>query len=437
MIKLKKYQEENVDFILKNKYVLIADEMGLGKTISSLSAVKKAELYPCVIICPKSLKTNWYREIKKIDHFKTVQIIDSNTKEIPNKLEYDFTIINYDLKKHIVNLPICKSIILDEIHYLKNFASQRTENIHEFVRKSLATHVIGLSGTPILNKGTEIITVVNSIHSGMINYWNFLNKYCFQGDYGGYYVRKDKVKQIYIDLSKRVMIRHTKDELDLPDKTRLAIALDRPKGYNEKLRELYGHYTDSQMIAILQVLRKWLALKKSDDVVNYTKNLVDEYNEKTIVFCNHIEVADYLAQKLKSNVLHSQVDLPTRQRIIDNFQTNPNSKILVSTIAVGGVGLNLTNATNIVFSDFSYSPSSMKQAEDRIHRIGQTKKTRIHYLYAINTIDEDLVDKLRIKQQMLNGIIDGKEIELSERDVTRSITQKLRSLFIEFGQVRR
>ncbi len=434
MIKLKKYQEENVDFILKNKFVLVGDDMGLGKTFSALGAIKKAKLYPCVIICPKALKTNWYREIKQFDHYKSISIIDSNTKQIPNKFDTDYIIINYDLRNQIENLPNCKSIILDEIHYLKNFESKRTNSTHKFVKSSLATHVIGLSGTPILNKGTEIITIVNSIHAGMVNYWQFINKYCYQGNYGGYYVKRDKITEINKELSKNIMIRHTKDELDLPTKMRVAVALERPKGYNAKIRELYGHYTNSQMIAILQVLRKWLALKKSDNVVNYTKNLVDEYNEKTIVFCNHIEVADYLAQKLKSNVLHGQVDIKTRQKIIDNFQTNPNSKILVSTIAVGGVGLNLTNATNIVFADFSYSPSSLKQSEDRIHRIGQNKKTYIHYLYATDTIDEDLVDKLRIKHQMLSGIIDGKEYEFTESEITKDIAEKLRSMFVEFGQ---
>jgi SNF2 family DNA or RNA helicase len=408
--------------------------MGLGKTFSSLGAVKKAELYPCVIICPKALKTNWYREIKKIDHYKTISIIDSSTKKI---VDSDYIIINYDLKKTIKKLPIARSVILDEIHYLKNYKAQRTKAVQEYVKTSLATHVIGLSGTPILNKGTEILTIVNTIHNGMLDHWRFLNTYCYQGDFGGYFVRKDKVKEIYEFLSRRIMIRHTKDELNLPFKLRIPVALSRPKGYNDKLRELYGHYTNAQMMAILQVLRKWLALKKSENIISYTKSLVEDYNQKTIVFCNHIEVADHLAKELKSNVLHSQIDSATRQQVLDNFETNPNSMILVSTIGVGGQGLNLTHAKNVVFADFSYSPAHMKQAEDRIHRIGQTKRTYIHFLYAVDTIDEDLVDKLTIKQELLNGIIDGKEITMTETEVTKSITDKLRKMFIEFGQVRR
>jgi len=440
MIKLKKYQEENVEFILKNRYVLIADEMGLGKTFSSLGAVKKGELYPCLIISPKALKTNWQREIKKIDHYKTISIIDSNNKEIDSingKLESDYTIINYDLKKAIDNLPMARSIILDEVHYMKNHKAQRTKAVNKYIKSSNATHVIGLSGTPILNKGTEIVTVINCIHNGMVDYWDFMNRYCVEGEYGGYFIRPDKVHEIYDKLSQRIMIRHTKEELNLPFKLRIPVALPRPKGYNAKIRELYGHYTNSQMIAILQVLRKWLALKKSQDVVNYTKNLVENYNQKTIVFCNHIEVADHLAKELKSNVLHSQVSTDMRQQILDNFETNPNSKILVSTIGIGGTGLNLTHAKNIVFADFSYSPSHMKQAEDRIHRIGQDKRTYVHFLYAVDTIDEDLVEKLTVKQEILNGIIDGKQIMMTEAEVTKSILDKLRKMFIEFGQERR
>ena len=58
-IVLHEWQEENVKFIEDNKFVLISDEMGLGKTFSALAAVKKNKLYPCLILCPKSLKINW------------------------------------------------------------------------------------------------------------------------------------------------------------------------------------------------------------------------------------------------------------------------------------------------------------------------------------------------------------------------------------------
>ena len=67
-IQLESYQLEDIEFIEKNHFVLIADEMGLGKTFAALGSFKKNNLYPCLIIVPKSLRNNWYREIKRIDN---------------------------------------------------------------------------------------------------------------------------------------------------------------------------------------------------------------------------------------------------------------------------------------------------------------------------------------------------------------------------------
>ena len=119
-VQLKPHQLENVTFAEKNKYVLIADEMGLGKTFSALEVVRKNELYPCIVICPKSLKTNWYREIKRMDHYKKVDLVKNSKHEIEQKngkFAKDYTIVNYDLHKTILDYPNAKSIILDEIHY--------------------------------------------------------------------------------------------------------------------------------------------------------------------------------------------------------------------------------------------------------------------------------------------------------------------------------
>ena len=52
-VQLKDHQKENVKFIEDHRYVLVADQMGLGKTFSALASVKKNDLYPCLVICPK------------------------------------------------------------------------------------------------------------------------------------------------------------------------------------------------------------------------------------------------------------------------------------------------------------------------------------------------------------------------------------------------
>ena len=68
----------------------------------SIEVVRKNELYPCIVICPKSLKTNWYREIKRMDHYKKVDLVKNSKHEIEQKngkFAKDYTIVNYDLHK--------------------------------------------------------------------------------------------------------------------------------------------------------------------------------------------------------------------------------------------------------------------------------------------------------------------------------------------------
>lgn len=443
-VQLKDHQKENVKFIEDHRYVLVADQMGLGKTFSALASVKKNDLYPCLVICPKSLKTNWYREIKRMDHYKSVDIVKNSKHKIERngtRFEKDYTIVNYDLHKAIKDYPQARSIILDEIHYMKNYKAKRTIGIQEYIHNNIATHVIGLSGTPILNKGTEIISVVNTLHPNLIDFWGFINKYTYEGNWGGYFVLPDKVHLIHKQLSDDgIMIRHTKDILDLPPKIRNYKVFAKPKGYFEeitRLRQIYGDIT----IGALQKIRQWLAIEKTDDLVYYVNDITEQHDDnKVIVFCNYIEPANLIAEKLNVVAHTSRVtDSSKRQDIIDEFTNNPNEKVLVMTVRTGNVGLNLTEANHIVFCDFSYSPADMLQAEDRAHRIGQEKTVNIHYLSAEDTIDQKAISLLNKKSKILNGIIDGKKYvydKTDEKNIESEIIQELKNMFTEFGQER-
>ena len=56
-----------------------------------------------------------------------------------------------------------------------------------------------------------------------------------------------------------------------------------------------------------------------------------------------------------------------------------------------------------------WTPGNHTQAEDRIHRIGQTKKTMHYYMIALDTIEEHLCRLIRKKQKILDAVLDGKE----------------------------
>jgi SNF2 family DNA or RNA helicase len=234
------------------------------------------------------------------------------------------------------------------------------------------------------------------------------------------------------------MIRHTKDILDLPPKIRNYKVFTQPKGYRkeiDRLHEIYGKIS----VGALQKLRQWVAIKKTDDIVTYVNDIIEQKDDnKVIVFCNYIEPTNIIAKKLNVKAHTSEITKPEdRQDIIDKFTNNENEKVLCMSIRTGNVGLNLTQANHIVFCDFSYSPSDMLQAEDRAHRIGQEKTVNIHYLSAENTIDEQAIDLLTKKTKILNGVIDGKPYQYDhtdEENIESSIISELNKMFTEFGQ---
>ena len=446
-IKLHGWQEENMDFIEKNKYVLIADEMGLGKTFSALATVKKNHLYPCLIICPKALKINWYREIKRIDYYKSVDLLKGNMSHIPVKnerFEKDYSIIQYDAKKLISSMPKVRSIILDEVHYLKNYRAQRTVAIKEWIKeKSDSTHVIGLSGTPILNKGSEIFSVVNAIHNNLLTWDEFFgngnDKFVYElhdkpysDQVTGYMVKPEKMKELSNLLKSRgIMIRHTKSILFdlglLPPKITEPVVIPKPKGYDVHLMELHSRYGDLK-IAQLTKIRQWLAMAKTEFVEKYVNELIKEHEEKVIIFGNYKEPLRKLADSFNTDSHDGDMKTEQRQKLIDDFMNQNEKKVLVMTVKTGGVGLNLTQANHVVFGDYSYSPADMDQAESRAHRLGQKNRVVIHYITAENTVDEDSIEILTKKSNVVNGIIDGTPYPYDEIGVQKTVLEKLNKM---------
>ena len=354
-IVLHEWQEENVKFIEDNKFVLIGDEMGLGKTFSALAAVKKNKLYPCLILCPKSLKINWKREIRRIDHFSSIEILEGTKQkgvikkpeEINGRFGKNYTIIQYPQGQNaydfINNFPEARSIILDEVHYLKNYKAKRVIAVQKYIReKSNASHVIGLSGTPILTKDpSEIFTEANVLHSnidssgnvpqnqydgsgGLLSYNEFFDNFTFKTYFNermtGYGITPEKAVELNALLRKRgIMIRHTVDLLKdkLPAISKIPKVFPRPAKYYQELNRLeaqFGHIK----IAQLTLIRKWLAEEKVDDTVEYVEGIIDQsVDDKVIVFGNYKAATTRLGDEFGVVAITGDT-----KSIIDKFQSD-------------------------------------------------------------------------------------------------------------------
>ena len=135
-------------------------------------------------------------------------------------------------------------------------------------------------------------------------------------------------------------------------------------------------------------------------------NNLDKDN-KVVVFCRFTNEIRLLERALDgSGVEYVRVSGETKDRIarVKQFNTDPRRRVFIGQLQIAGIGINLTSASYVVFMTNSYSYGERVQAEDRCHRIGQTKNvTYIDLLYR-NTVDINIHRTLRNKESLASMV---------------------------------
>ncbi len=92
-----------------------------------------------------------------------------------------------------------------------------------------------------------------------------------------------------------------------------------------------------------------------------------------------------------------------RMAATDAFQSDPNVQVALCNLIAGGVGLNLTAATHVIFQDLDWVPANHLQAEDR-YRIGQPQQVTVEYLMADGTLDGYIAQLLEAKLKLVQAV---------------------------------
>jgi SWI/SNF-related matrix-associated actin-dependent regulator 1 of chromatin subfamily A len=139
-------------------------------------------------------------------------------------------------------------------------------------------------------------------------------------------------------------------------------------------------------------------------------------NQKLVVFCHHREVLALLRKKIKNCVVMSaETKGEERQKIANIFQKDEKVRVFLSTIRVGGTGLNLFAASTAVFVQLDWNPARIMQSRDRILRIGQLAKEVVALFFiAKDTFEEKIMQLIDLKMQNSKSIIDGEDVQESE-----------------------
>lgn len=427
--KMYNFQKEGVNFIIsKGGRALIGDEMGVGKT---LQAIASAYLYknewPLLVLCPASLKVNWREEFFKwIPELKKneVYLVDSKTMPSP------FTriwISSYNLAANLENMlksQVFEVIIADECHYLKSYKAKRTKTLLPLIQK--AKRAIMVSGTPIISRPQEVYNILTGLRPNVFrSFIEFGNRYCdpkpaFKGfDYSG----SSNLNELFVLLTSTIMIRRLKSEVlsQLPAKIRQKIEIQVDKAHCKTLRKKYaevkkatGLVGDANNLAFNSYIcdsYKITAKAKLKGVVEYVGYLL-ENDCKFLAFAHHQEMLDAIESMVKeSGVGYIRIDGHTpnekRGEYVNCFQSSEGCRVAILSITAAGIGLTLTAANLVVVAEMAWSPSTMIQAEDRVHRIGQQKVVNIHYLFGPGTLDEYIWPLIHEKLNIVCGTLDN------------------------------
>lgn len=352
-------------------------------------------------------------------------------------------------------------VIADESHVLRTSTlqgpakdSQQTNAVRSVC--SNAEHIIFLTGTPSLNKPFDLFNQINMIRADVLpnNRKGFGRIYCDRRlvpvgylpgstseiqryDYSGL----SRGKELHLLLKQEVMIRRMKKDVSgqLPRKIRQIIRLPkpdeaemRPKSNNidEDVTEEEKGISEIHRVgkAKCKMCCEWLFTKFG--LCSEAVDNVEERPTKVIVFAHHKDVMNDIAACLdaefskinatklngrdraeEDKICYVRIDGETlaqdRKKACDDFRVNPSVRVALLSVTAAATGLDFCTASSVCFFELPQEAGVVRQAEDRVHRRGQTSAVNIFFLCASSTVDERRWQKLNLNLSKVDSVHDG------------------------------
>ena len=449
---LRPFQQAGLAWLLLTPRALLADEMGLGKTVQALACAAQEGIFPLLIVPPPHLARNWQAETKRFLRVNgrepRVHII-KGLKPYPLP-EADVYILHYLLlrgwKQALPNMQF-HTVIFDEVQELRRTGTEKYSAAS--LLSESCQRVMGLSGTPIYNYGSEIWNVINILDYHFLGDWEtFTREWC--AGYGNRIVSKPELLGDHLR-REGLMLRRTKQEVlpELPEKRRLVQEIDADDALYVHLmapvwEKLYRWRQDQAMSPsaralledqISQEARQATGLAKAPYVCQFVKALVNA-GEKVLLFAHHHAVMDLYKKELKQErpvFITGRETAARKEEAVDKFMLGKTDLCVISLRAASG--LNLQRATCVVFGELDWSPAVHAQAEDRAHRIGQKDSLLCYYLVAPGGSDQDMQEALGLKVsqfQLLMG--DAAETQAQAQAQANFARQHVEKLVLKMRQ---
>jgi len=435
------FQRAGVRRLVAERPVLLADEMGLGKTIQAIAALRlllrDPDMLPALIVVPSGLVLQWRRQLRDWAPELTLATCMGGRAERGTRwraaarvylTSYDALVA--DLALSAPSGPLRRLwgvVVLDEAQRIKNPATLVAAVVKSLPRQ----RGWALTGTPLENRPEDTVSILEFVAPGIDAPGGMP---C--GMPGGMPVAMMAGLR---RLLAQVQLRRRRAEVlpDLPPKTGFELACDlapRQRTAYERAEQqgLVWLQSLGATVRITHVLELILRLKQLCNICPWSgesAKLEDLRRrvhaiapaEKVLVFSQFVAEpfgAEMIARALaplRPVLLTGRMTQAARDAAVAGFVRDPAQRVLVSSLRAGGAGLNLTSASVVFHFDRWWNPAVEAQAEDRVHRIGQTRPVQVFAYLTPGTIEERIAAILAAKRELFADIVDGVGTEALRR----------------------
>jgi len=433
---------------------ILADDMGLGKTVQALTLVAHSREQGCatpfLVVAPASVVGNWATEAARFTPGLRVATLTETTARRGVALAdvaagADVVVTSYmifRLEFDAFRAVDWAGLLLDEAQFVKN----RATRANECARLLPAPFKLAITGTPMENNLMELWAMLAIVAPGL-----YPSAHRFAADVARPIEASSRVEAdddarrtgaaLLTRLRRRVrpvLLRRTKDEVapDLPERQeqvqRIELAPRHRRVYDTHLQRersrVLGLLTDfeSNRIAIfrsLTLLRR-LALdaglvdpayrsvpsSKLDALAAQLAEITAE-GHRALVFSQFTGYLSLVAERCRAEGIGFEyLDGKTtgRPAVIRRF-TQGTAPLFLISLKAGGFGLNLTAADYVYLLDPWWNPATERQAIDRAHRIGQTRRVLVNRLVAAGTIEEKVLALAERKGRLFDAVLGDEE----------------------------
>lgn len=446
--KPRSYQMDYLYYAVNHGNHINGSSVGTGKSLCSVLYAEMLDLFPCMVVCPASVKSGWLREWKETNPNRRVSII--STSSPPEDFEADVIVINYDILGKRVTKENGKTsleirlngmkkksfslVIADEIHFLKNRKSIRSKSFKKLAYK--VPSVIGLTGTLIMNRPAELLNIlmlierIKEIAPNDQYHHYFFERYCNmkETNFGLDISGASNIKELnrllkeccYFQVSKRDALKELPPISENVVECEITNKRAYKKAKGDLLQFIEDKFKDEEKVekaARAEFLVKLSTLKQLslEGKEKFIKKWVEEWmeaneEEKLLVFASQSTILTKIAGEFKEGLLITGgTTTKKRDEILQKFFSQKESRVLFANIGCLGTGVDGLQkvCSNMAILELPPRPSDLVQVIGRLERSGQKNPVTIQYLLSMETIDRDLWEMLKGKKDITDMLNKG------------------------------